>query len=163
MYICYILINAHVYITQTAVKIKNLSHSSRKFLHVCTCMLSCFSHVQLSVTPWIVACQAPLSMKFSRQEYWSGLPCPPPGDLPEPGIELSSLTSPALAGGFFTASATQVALREGDRHPNKNCKIPSAEVIWMGGCLVNCKSRLKWELQFSSVQSLSRVQLFATP
>ena len=45
-------------------------------------------------------------MGVSRQEYWSGLPCPPPGDLPNPGIELASLMSPALAGGFFTTSAT---------------------------------------------------------
>ena len=45
-------------------------------------------------------------MGFSRQEYWSGLPCPPPGDLPDPGIEFASLISPALAGGFFTTSAT---------------------------------------------------------
>ena len=50
-------------------------------------------------------CQAPLSMGFSRQECWSGLPCPSLGDLPNPGIELSSLMSPALAGGFFTTSA----------------------------------------------------------
>ena len=49
--------------------------------------------------------QAPLSMGFSRQEYWSGLPCPLPGDLPDPGIEPAFLKSPALAGGFFTASA----------------------------------------------------------
>ena len=54
----------------------------------------------------MVACQAPLSMRFSRQEYWSGLPSPPPGDLPDPGIEPTSLTSPALAGGFFTTSTT---------------------------------------------------------
>ena len=53
-----------------------------------------------------VACQAPLSKGFSRQEHWSGLPCPPPGDLPNPGIESTSPTSPALAGGFFTTSAT---------------------------------------------------------
>ena len=50
--------------------------------------------------------QAPLSMGFSRQEYWSGLPCPSPGDLPHPGINPTSLTSPALAGGFFTTSTT---------------------------------------------------------
>ena len=50
------------------------------------CMLS-FSHFRLFVTPWTVACQAPISMKFSRQQYWSGLPCFPPGDLPDPGIE----------------------------------------------------------------------------
>ena len=60
-----------------------------------------------SSTPWTVACQAPLSIGFSRQEYWSGLPCLPPGDLPSPGIEPASLTSPALARGFFTTSATR--------------------------------------------------------
>ena len=60
------------------------------------------SHVRLFVTPWTVAYQAPLSMGFSRQEYWSGLPCPPPGGLPDPGIKSRSLMSPALADGFFT-------------------------------------------------------------
>ena len=69
-------------------------------------MPSCFSRVWLFVTPWTVSCQAPLSMAFSRQEYWSGLPCPPPGDLPDPGMGLTSLRSPALAGGFFTTSPT---------------------------------------------------------
>ena len=51
------------------------------------CVLSCFSHIWLFATLWLVASQAPLSMGFSRQEYWSGLTHPPPGDLPEPGIE----------------------------------------------------------------------------
>ena len=64
------------------------------------------SRVLLCVTPWTVAHQAPLSMAFSRAEYWSGVQCPPPGDLPDPGIEPASLTSPALAGGFFATSAT---------------------------------------------------------
>ena len=50
--------------------------------------------------------QAPLSLGYSRQECWSGLPCPPPGDLPNPEIEPESLSSPALAGGFFTTSTT---------------------------------------------------------
>ena len=59
-----------------------------------------------SATLWTVAYQAPLSMGFSRQEYWSGLQCPPPGDLPDPGIEPRSLLFPALAGGFLTTSAT---------------------------------------------------------
>ena len=54
----------------------------------------------------MVACQAPLSMGFSRQEYWNGLPCPPPGDLSDLGIKPRSLTYPALGGGFFTTSAT---------------------------------------------------------
>ena len=69
-------------------------------------VLSCFSHVWLFATLWTVTFQAPLSIGFSRQEYWSGLPCPPPGDLPHPGIEPVSLMSPALKGGFFTTSAT---------------------------------------------------------
>ena len=74
------------------------------------CVLSRFSHVQLFVTPWTIAHQAPLSMGFSRQEYWSGLPCPPPGDLPDSGKEPTSLMSPALAGGFFTTGTTWEAL-----------------------------------------------------
>ena len=61
-----------------------------------------FSCIQLFATPWTVACQSPLSMDFSRQEYWSGLLFPTPGDLPDPGIEPTSPVSPALAGGFFT-------------------------------------------------------------
>ena len=52
--------------------------------------------------PWTIALQSPLSMGFPRQEYWSGLPCPPSGDLPYPGTEPESLVSPALAGEFFT-------------------------------------------------------------
>ena len=67
-------------------------------------MLSHFSRVQLFVTLWTKARQFSLSMGFSRQEYWSGFLCPPPGDLPNPGIEPTSLMSPALAGGFFTTS-----------------------------------------------------------
>ena len=69
-------------------------------------MLSCFSCVWLFVTLWTVAHRAPLPMESSRQEYWSGLPCPYLGDLPNPGIEPASLTSPALASGFLTTSAT---------------------------------------------------------
>ena len=56
--------------------------------------------------PWTVACQASLSMGFFRQEYWSGLLCPLPGDLSDPGTEPVSLISPVLAGRFFTTSAT---------------------------------------------------------
>ena len=58
-------------------------------MYVCdACMLGCFSHVQLFVTLWNVVRKAPLSIGFSRQEFWSGLPCPPPGDLPDPEIKL---------------------------------------------------------------------------
>ena len=70
------------------------------------CMLSCFSHVRLCATPWTAAHQAPLSIEFSRQEYWSRLPFSSPENLHDPGIEPASLRSPALAGGFFTTSAT---------------------------------------------------------
>ena len=65
------------------------------------CLFSHFSCVQLLATPW-----TPLSMVFSRQKYWTGFLCPPPGNLPNPGIETVSLKSPALAVGFFIASAT---------------------------------------------------------
>ena len=84
---------------------------------VCVCVCVCvwfdnfvcaqsLSVVQFYATLWTVACQVPLSMEFFRQEYWSGLPGPPPGDLPDPGIELGSLTSPSLPGRFFTTSTT---------------------------------------------------------
>ena len=58
----------------------------------------------LTVASWTLAHQAPLSMELSRQEFWSGLPFPTPGDLPDPGMESSSLVSPALAGGVFTTA-----------------------------------------------------------
>ena len=77
-------------------------------MYLCACMLSCFSHILLCVTLWTVVFQAPLSMGFSRQEYWSQLPYLPPGDLPNPEIEPTSLTSPALPSGFFITSTTQV-------------------------------------------------------
>ena len=65
-----------------------------------------FSHVRLFATPWTVAHQAPLPMEFSRQEYWRGFPCPPPEDLPNPGIELVLLVSPAVVVRFFTPRTT---------------------------------------------------------
>ena len=68
------------------------------------CMLSHFSRVWLFVTLCTIASQAPLSRGFSRQGYWSGLPCPPPGDLPDPEIKPTSLTPLALAGVFFAMS-----------------------------------------------------------
>ena len=74
-----------------------------------SCVLSRFSCVQLFVTLRTVAHQAPLSMGFSRQEYWSILPCPPPGDLPDPGIDSASFKFPALANEFFTTSTTREA------------------------------------------------------
>ena len=69
----------------------------------CACMISC---VQLFATPWTVAHQTPLYMGFAKQEYWSWLPFPSPGDLPNQGIGLTSLMSLALAVGYFTTCAT---------------------------------------------------------
>ena len=69
---------------------------------ICVCVLS---HIQLFVTPWTIAHQAPLSMEFFKQEYWSGLPFLPSGDLSDPGIEPVSLANPALADGFFTTAS----------------------------------------------------------
>ena len=112
---------------KTYIKSKWICNVTTLFMHMCVC--SATSDLSNSATPWTVAHQAPLSMGFSRQEYWRGLPCPPPWDLPNPGIEPRSLMSPALAGQFFTTSAT-------------------GEALYM---------------HISSVQSLSRVQLFATP
>ena len=70
------------------------------------CMHAKSLQLCLTVTLWTVTHQAPLSMAFSRQEYWSGLLCPPAGHLPDAGIEPTSLVTPALAGGFCTTTAT---------------------------------------------------------
>ena len=78
--------------------------------HACACMISHFSHVWLFATLWTIACQAPLSTGFSRQEYWSGLPGPSQGDLPNPGIESRFYYVSCNPGGFFTTSATWEAL-----------------------------------------------------
>ena len=87
---------------------KNPLNDSREgLLQNASSMRACsFSHAQLFVTPWTVAHQAPLSMEFSKQEYWSGLPYPSSGYLPGPGIEFGSPASSALADGFFITSTT---------------------------------------------------------
>ena len=87
------------------------------------CVLSRFSHAWLHMTLWTVPCQTPLSMGFPRQEYWSGLPFPSPGDLPDPGIEP---LSPALAGGFITTSAT--------REAQNNMEVPEKLKIALAHC-----------------------------
>ena len=80
--------------------------SEELYREMCACVLSHFSPVWLFANLWTIVQQAPLSMGFSRQESWSGLPYPPPGDLPNPGIEPVPLLSPALAGRFFTTRVT---------------------------------------------------------
>ena len=74
----------------------------RLILVMCACMFCCFSHARLFATLWAVACQAPLSLGFSRQEYWRGCHALLQGELPDPGIKPMSPASPALTGGFFT-------------------------------------------------------------
>ena len=91
-------------VAQSRTRLKRLSSSSSMCLY--ECMLNCFSHVLFFVPLWTMALQDPLSMGFSGGEYWRGLPCPPPEDLPNTGIEPVSLTFRALAGGFFTTSPT---------------------------------------------------------
>ena len=78
----------------------NFSEPQTKHSHLGVCA-QLLSRVPLLATLWTVANQAPLFMGFFSQEYWSGLPFPPPGDLPDPGIESPFLMSPALAGRFF--------------------------------------------------------------
>ena len=75
------------------------------FPHVLVCSVCVLSQILLFAAPLTTPCQVPLSLEFSRQEYWSGLPFPPAGDLPDQGTEPKSLASPALAGRFFTTSA----------------------------------------------------------
>ena len=74
-------------------------------------MLNCFSPLLLFVTLGTVARQAPLSTGFPRQEYWSGSPCPPPGDLPNPGVKATSLVSPELAGGALPLVPPEPGIR----------------------------------------------------
>ena len=82
-------------------------------------MLSSFSCVWLFVTLWTVAGQAPLSIGFSMQEYWSGLLCPPPGNLPNPEIKPASIKSSVLAGGFFTTSVKKVHIKKSLKEKKK--------------------------------------------
>ena len=91
-------------------------HSMIVTVFVTPWRVQCDSNV--SVTPWTVACQAPLSMGFSRQEYWSGLPCPPSGYLSHPGIKIRVSCGSCIAGGFVTAEP----LRKKHYTPKKHYK-----------------------------------------
>ena len=95
LYVCVcVYIYIYIYITNLFISCEDMKSA------LCTCVWS-LSSVWVFATPWIVARQAPLFMEFSRQEFWSGLPFPTPGDLPDPGIKPTSLASRALAGRFF--------------------------------------------------------------
>ena len=91
-----------------------------------------------SVTPCTIAHQAPLSVGFISQKYWSGLPCPPPGDLSDPGIELVSLMSPALAGRFFTTSATWEACMK-----NYHLQFPEVETKSVANVIKHAGPRVR--------------------
>ena len=114
----------------------NLPLPPEELIWECVCVPSCFSHVWLFVTLWTITHQTPLSMEFSKQEYWSGLPCTSPGDLPSPGIEPASLTSPVLANGFFTTSATWEApsIRKWNIRRNGRYSTGLLVQAWQGRC-----------------------------
>ena len=115
------------------------------------CMLSHFSRVQLCVTLWTAAHQALMSKGFSRQEYWSGLPCLSPGDLPDPGIKPESLMSPALASVFFTSSTTWEAQPISLPTPIKNDNpIPGCL-----SCLPRWPTLCLWSVFLPSINLLS--------
>ena len=103
--------------------------------HACMCMLNHFSCVRFFATLWTVVCQAPLAMRFSRQGYWSGLPCPPPG------FELASLSSPVLGGVFFTTSITWEALQEAKYFPFS---------LWKGHVSIHAFPAAAWDSDFPS-------------
>ena len=104
----------------SSVKKKRLAVNQTVGLYACAlCVCSVMSNS--FATLWTVASQAHLSMKFSRQEHWSGLPFLPPGDLPHPRIKPTSLTSPASAGGFFTTMP-----------PGKPCGFIYSKIIILG-------------------------------
>ena len=99
-----------------------LDMSSMLYKYVC--VLSCLHRVWLFATPWTVACQVPLFIGFSRQEYWSGLPCAPPGDLPNPGIKPASPVSPALQVEFFSTEPPGNNYHYWNRLSSLTSKIP---------------------------------------
>ena len=99
-----------------------------------TCMLSCFSHVLLYATLWTVAHQVLLSMGFSRQEDYSGLPCPPAGDLSNPGIKPTSLTFPSLAGKYITTTCVLVVQSYPTLCNCMDCNLPGSSIhgiLWV--------------------------------
>ena len=94
-------------VTKSQTRLSDRTELMKKSVTSVMCVLfKSLSHVQFFAIHWAAARQTPLSMEFSRQKYWSGLLCPPLGHLLDPGIEPMSLMSPALAGRFFTTSAT---------------------------------------------------------
>ena len=143
---------------------------------LCECLLSRFSHVQLFVTQWTAACQASLSMGFSRQEYqsglscpspaclpyWSGFPCLSPGGLPYPRIELTSIRPLALSGRFFTTNTTWKALINGNYLSSVFMWSEARErkrLHQLRCFFLFLQGNQSYSIQFSSLQLLSLVQL----
>ena len=111
------------------------THTKHPCVHLRDCLIcsACMlSYVGLFATPWTVAHQVPLFLEFRRQEYCSELPFPPPGHLPDPGIKLKSLTSPALAGGFFTIFTTRATWEASEISIMKKIKWSGMTVIEAG-------------------------------
>ena len=106
-------------------------------------VFSRFSHVWLFATPQTVACQAPLSMGFSRQEYWSGLPLPTPGDLPDAEIKPASLMSPALTDGFFTTRMTELLKAAAASSFTSLCQLPRTHWLTTDGSATSGQPLLK--------------------
>ena len=109
------------------VQMSHLYHFTEQFnfylpiSHVHACELICFNHVRFFETLWAVAHQVSLSMGFSRQEYWSGLPCPPPGDLPDPRDRTCISRDSCTAGGFFTTEPPRKPISHVDNSKGAMC------------------------------------------
>ena len=127
---------------------KYLVHEQLYVYTQCAQLLSC---VWPFATPRTVAHQAPLSKEFSRQEYWSGFPFPPPGNLPDPGIEPTSLVSPALAGGFFTIMPHGKP-KQLDTYMQKNFKKHSRHKSH------TLKNELKMDLNVKTIKLLEKTE-----
>ena len=132
------------------------------FVWAGACVLSRFSHFWLGATLWTAACQASLSTGFSRQEYWSGCPCPSPGHIPNPGVKPMSLSSSALAAAA-AAKSLQLCPTLCDPIDGSPPGFPAPGILqartldWVA---ISFSNAWKWKLK---VKSFSCVQLFTTP
>ena len=143
---------------------------------MCVSMLSCFIHVQLFTTPWTVACQAPLFMGFFRQEYWSGLPCPPPGYPSYPGIQTLCLLhwqvcslplappgKPRLSNAAAAAKSLQscpTLFDPIDGSPSGSSVPGILQARTLEWVAISFSNAWKWKVK---VKSLSHVWLLVTP
>ena len=135
-------------------------------LPISMCVLSRFSHIWVFVTVWTGAHQATLSMGYFRQEYWSGLPCPPPGGLSNPGRQPMSLECPALESGFFTTSTTWEAYQQDwgyvilFRRWTKNCSAQTAGKMTIRFNVVMVRYRNLWAQASKVPNKFSGLQVY---